>query len=798
MFELSFTQNTRIKLRTLLLLLFAAPLLLCAQEKYTISGYVKEASNGESLIGSTVLVKELSAGNITNVYGFYSITLPAGDYTVEFSYIGFTTQTQSISLTENLKLDVELVEEQTQLQEVVVTAEAADQNVTSTQMSVEKLEIKTITKMPAFAGEVDIIKSLQLLPGVSTVGEGASGFNVRGGSVGQNLILLDEAPVYQSSHLFGFFSVFNPDAVKDVKLYKGGIPAQYGGRISSVLDIRMLDGNKKNFDYRGGIGTVFGRFSVEGPIIEDRSSFILAGRRSWIDALLKPTGVLGSDDQVYYYDLTLKANHKINDRNQLFLSGYWGRDVFSFEGAGFDWGNRTGTVRWNHLVNDRLFTNFSLIFSRYDYALEFGEEVDNSFNWDSKIQTIEFKPQASYFINDRNELNFGGQFTDYNFEPANAIGISEGEPIDFSVDNKFAREAAIYINNDQKISDKLKLSYGIRLSHFNFLGPSTILTLEDVEPGRQKQIVDVEEFEDGESVESFYYPEPRIAINYQLTPTSSIKASYNRMTQYIHLLSITTASTPLDIWTPSTNNIEPERAHLFALGYFKNLQDNNYELSGEVYYREVADQLDYRNGLSTNDILINEFVERDLLSAEARAYGLELYAKKNRGRMTGWVSYTLSKAENRAAGLNNGDWYAANYDQRHNVTISSFYDLSDRVELSANFVYTTGRPFTIQNETYEVAGYTVTNGEGRNNSRIEDYHRLDLSATFDLRNRKLFKRDYESNLVVSLYNVYGRQNAFSNFINPGDGDFGEARIPQYNKFSVIGFILPSITYNFKF
>lgn len=769
-----------------------------AQDKYTISGYVKDAANGESLIGATVLVQELGSGNITNVYGFYSITLPPGAYTVEFRYIGFETQQQDIVLDQNLRIDRELSEEQTALQEVVVTAIAEDENVTSTEMSVEKLDIKTIAKMPAFAGEVDVIKSLQLLPGVSTVGEGASGFNVRGGSVGQNLLLLDEAPVYQSSHLFGFFSVFNPDAVKDVKLYKGGIPAQYGGRISSVLDIRMKDGNKKNFAYSGGIGTVFGRFAVEGPIQKDKTSFILAGRRSWIDALLKPTNVLGSDDQVYYYDLTFKVNHQINDRNQLFLSGYWGRDVFQFEGAGFDWGNRTGTIRWNHLVNDRLFTNFSLIFSEYDYALAFGEEADNTFNWDSKIQTVEFKPEASYFINDRNELKFGGQITDYRFEPANAIGVSEGTPIDFSVPDKFAREAAVYINNEQKFADKLSVSYGLRVSYFDFRGPGTVLTLEDNDPGNQKVVSGTTDFEKGDKVESFFYPEPRIGLNYRLNSTSSLKASYNRMTQYIHLVSVTTASTPLDVWTPSTNNIEPERGHLFALGYFKNLKNNQYELSAEVYYREVYDQLDYRNGLGANDLLINEFVERDLLSADARAYGLELYAVKNSGRLSGWVSYTLSKAENQAEGLNNGDWYPANFDQRHNLSVSAFYDLTERIELSANFVYATGRPFTIQNETYEVAGYTVYNGEGRNNSRINDYHRLDLSATFDLKTKRLFKRDYESELVVSLYNAYGRQNAFSNFISPGDGDFGETRVPTYNQFSVIGFVLPSITYNFRF
>ena len=778
-------------------MLASVPLFTFAQDRFTVNGYVKDASNGESLIGAAVLVKELGIGNTTNVYGFYSITVPSGDYTIKVSYLGFQTQIKEVSLTENSRIDIELEEEQTTLQEVVVTAEDAAKNVTSTEMSVAELDIKTAKKMPAFMGEVDIIKSLQLLPGVSTVGEGASGFNIRGGSVGQNLLLLDEAPVYQSSHLFGFFSVFNPDAVKDMKLYKGGISAQYGGRISSVLDIRMKEGDSKKMNYEGGVGLIFGRFAVQGPIIKDRTSFIVAGRRSWADLLLKPANALGSDDQVYYYDLTMKANHIFNDRNRLFLSGYWGRDIFQFEGAGFNWGNRTSTLRWNHLVNDRLFTNFSLIYSQYDYELTFGEEAANSFNWDSEITAVEFKPQASYFINASNELNFGGQLTYYEFEPANAIGVSEGEPIDISVAKRYAAEGAIYLNNGQKISDRLKLTYGIRLSAFNFLGSGNAYILENPSPGRRKQIVDTVRYTSGEVIESFITPEPRISFNYQLNKTSSIKGSYNRMAQYIHLVSVTTASTPLDLWVPSTNNLAPESAHLYSLGYFRNVRNNKYELSGEVYFRTIEDQLDYRNGLSTGDLLINEVVERDLLSAKGRAYGLELYAKKNSGKLSGWVSYTLGRAEIKANGLNNDEWYAANQDQTHNLKITGFYNLSKKVQLSANFAFITGRPFTVMNETYEIAGYTVYNGDGgRNNDRIADYHRLDISMNINL--YKGSKPERESSLTLSVYNVYGRENAFSNFINQSGANFGETAIPQYNQFSVIGFPLPSISYNFRF
>lgn len=779
------------------------PFLLFAQQKFTISGFVKDATNGEALIGATVLVKELGSGNITNVYGFYSITIPSGEYVIEYSYVGFKTQNQKIELNQNQRIDIELGFEDKLLDEVVITAEAADQNVTSAEMSVAKLDISTISKMPAVFGEVDIIKSLQLLPGVSTVGEGASGYNVRGGTVGQNLILLDEAPVYNSSHLLGFFSVFNPDAVKDVKLSKGAIPAQYGGRVSSVLDVRMKEGNSKAFEYNGGLGTIFGRFAAEGPIIDDKMSFIVAGRRSWIDGLLKPTGILESGDALYFYDLTIKTNYKIDDKNQLFLSGYLGRDVFSFTGAGFDWGNGTGTLRWNHLFNDRLFMNLSMIYSEYDYALEFGEEVEDSFMWDSKIRNFDFKPQFSYFINSNNELQFGGEFLDYTFEPANAIGNNDGTPIDFSLPEKYAVEGNLYINNIQKVSDKLTLNYGIRFSGFNFVGPADVFVLEDGEPGERKNIVDTVSYSDGDLIKSYSNPEPRVGFTYILNSTSSIKGSYNRMAQYIHLLSISTASNPLDLWIPSSNNLEPETADLFSLGYFRNLKENQYELSAEAYYRTVDNQLDYRNGVSTNDILLNEAVEREILSAESRSYGLELYAKRNTGRLNGWVSYTISKSEIRTYGLNNDDWYDANHDQLHNFKIAAFYDWKKNVQLSANFVYTTGRPYTAPNQTYSaLGGETIAfhNSLGdRNANQNPDYHRLDLSATFQLtKPNKLFNRNYESNLVVSIYNIYSRRNAFSIYPSFGDQSLGESADPVYNRFSVIGFILPSITYNFKF
>ncbi|MEM6379750.1 MAG: TonB-dependent receptor, partial [Bacteroidota bacterium] len=487
-------------MKKLLTLALCLPFFLVAQEKYTISGYVKDAANGEALIGATVLAKELGTGNITNVYGFYSITLSPGDYTIEFRYIGFNTQTKTISLSEDMRIDMELSEEETQLQEVVVTATPEDLNVSSTEMSVAELDIKTVSKLPVFAGEIDVIKSIQLLPGVSTVGEGSSGFNVRGGGVGQNLILLDEAPVYQSSHLFGFFSVFNPDAVKDVKLYKGGIPARYGGRLASILDIRMKEGNSKEFDVSGGIGTVFSRLTVEGPIKKDKASFILAGRRSYADIPIRLlTDVLSDGAGLFFYDLTAKANYDINENNRIFASGYFGRDVFKFdEQQGFNWGNQTASIRWNHLFNDRFFSNFTAFYSNYDYAFAFGSTEDDQFDWESKIQTVNFKPSFSYFLNQNNELSFGGELLYYTFFPANAKGVSSGDVIDLTLEKKNALEAGIYISNNQSIGNKWEVNYGLRYSYFNNLGPGDRFTFGEAVPGERKPVADTVSVGSGE------------------------------------------------------------------------------------------------------------------------------------------------------------------------------------------------------------------------------------------------------------------------------------------------------------
>lgn len=787
-----------------------------SQEKFTISGYVKDAANGESLIGATVLIKELGAGNITNLYGFYSITVPKGDYTIEFRYIGFDTKSQSIELTANQRIDIELSEEQTQLQEVVVTATPEDNNIRSTEMSVAGLDIKTISKLPVFAGEVDVIKSIQLLPGVSTVGEGASGFNVRGGGVGQNLILLDGAPVYQSSHLFGFFSVFNPDAVKDVKLYKGGIPARYGGRLSSILDIQMKEGNSKELDVSGGLGTIFSRLTLEGPIKKDKASFILAGRRSYADIPVKAfSNFLDDGAALYFYDLTAKANYKINDKNQVFLSGYFGRDVFKFdELQGFDWGNQTSSLRWNHLFNDRFFSNFTAFYSNYDYAFAFGSTEEDQFDWSSKIQTVNFKPSFTYFLNQDNELNFGGEILHYTFFPAEAVGVTSGEEINLSLDKKNAVESSLYISNDQNIGDNWSVQYGARYSYFNNIGPGYQYTFGDTLAGLRKPVEDSIYVASGESIANYGNFEPRLSVKYQLNEQSSLKASYNRMNQYIHLVSNTVAATPIDVWQPSTNNIKPQQGDQVALGYFRNFKNNSIETSVETYYKWTKNQLDYIDGA---DLFINELLEADVLAGIGRAYGAELYVKKNTGRLTGWISYTLSHSELKIDGINYafndetraGNWYPTRFNQTHNFKVVTNYQIKERKNLSAVFSYISGTPTTFPTDRIEVAGYTIPLSDGRNSVNLRGYHRLDLSYTIDNVIFGKNGRKGSDNLVVSVYNFYNRKNVFATTFRQDDERI--AYMPLNNTLvaidpvetaayetSILFFILPSVTYNFKF
>ena len=792
--------------KTIILLLFCFTVLsLSAQEKVTVSGYIKDAANGESLIGATVFVQETASGTVSNVYGFYSITLEPGDYTIEYRFLGYETLTREIKLSANQRIDPELSEAGLQLAEVVVTGEPEDINVSGVQMSTQKLDIKTIQKLPSFLGEVDVIKSIQTLPGVSTVGEGASGFNVRGGSVGQSLVLLDEAPVYNSSHLLGFFSVFNPDAVKDVKLIKGGIPARYGGRIASILDVRMKEGNSKRLAAQGGIGSIFSRLAVEAPIVKDKASFIVAGRRSYADVFAKLfTDVLDDGAALNFWDLTIKTNYKINEKNRVYLSGYLGRDKFKFDAQqGFSWGSQTATLRWNHLFNDRLFSNFTFFYSNYDYELAFGEDDLDRFNWNSTIKNLDFKPELTYFINPENKLTFGGEILRYDFEPANAIGVSNGETRDVSIATKQALETSVFIGNDQKIGEKMDLQYGLRYSRFLYLGPGKYYEYNEAEiPGSRRFVKEEFRADKGETIASYGTFEPRFSVKYQINRQSSIKGSYNRTAQYIHLISNTTASNPLDVWTPSTNNIKPETGDQIGLGYFRNFGENNdFETSLELYHRKTKGQIDYIDGA---DILINEFLEGDLLEGVGRAYGMELYVKKNTGKFNGWLSYTLARTELQVEGVNNGEWYPTRFDQTHNFKLSLFYEPESRWSFSANFTYVSGTPTTFPTSRYQVQDYLIplNFGDGRNNVRIPDFHRLDIAATLQgkkiKRNGNTKKND--AYWVFSVYNLYGRRNPFSIYFAQADDRFrsGDPITTTAKRVSIIGSVFPSVSYNFKF
>lgn len=776
--------------------------------KATLSGYLKSAADGEALIGAGVYVEELKKGATSNVYGYYSLTLPKGKYTFRFLFLGYVTQTKEIDLQENKILNVDLQEETRQTSEVVITAEQreVEANVKSTQMGVNKLDIKTITKIPPLLGEVDVIRSIQLLPGVSTAGEGASGFNVRGGSIDQNLILLDEAPVYNSSHLFGFFSVFNPDAVKDVKLVKGGIPAQYGGRLASLLDIRMKEGNSKKLELNGGIGLLSSRFAVEGPIIKDTMSFIVAGRRTYFDLFFP----LASDEQLkktvaYFYDLTAKVNYKINKNNTVFASGYFGRDKFGFGSAfGFEWGNATGTLRWNHVFNPRLFSNMTGFFSKYDYALNI-EANDDGFNWQSTVQNLSFKPEFTYYLNDKNTITFGGQVLHYNFLPGQTTIKSAGADVINKLPRKYAFENSVYVSNDQEITKRFSLTYGLRYSYFLNQGTGTKLILGDTTPGIKRPVRSIEQVGSGKTLASYGNLEPRFSLKYELSDESSIKASYNRMAQYIHLLSNTQASVPLDVWTPTSNNIKPQIGDQVAMGYFRNFNafQNEFEFSGEVFYKQMENQIDYIDGA---DLLLNRTLEAELLTGKGRAYGLELYLKKRKGKFNGWISYTLSRTERQVKGINNQAWYPTRFDKLHNLYVVGILELSDRWSLSGNFVYSSGVPGTFPTNRIEYQGYVIPQNANslRNNYRIPAYHRLDLSATFDVDKNK--DKRWKGSWTFAIYNVYARRNPFGIYFRqvppdenpPVDQRVTQSQNTQAIRFSVLGTLVPSVTYNFTF
>ncbi len=765
-----------------LLLLFTIPILTNAQN-FTLSGNIKDAENGEDLMGATILVKNIpNTGAFSNEYGFYSLTLPAGDHTIMIRYIGYEQVEKNISLTENQNLSFELKLDNHTLDTIQITARRDNENVTSSEMGVLRLDPREVRNVPVLFGERDIVKTLQLLPGVKSAGEGNSGFYVRGGGTDQNLILLDEAPVYNASHLLGFFSVFNSDALKDVTLYKGGMPAEYGGRASSVLDIRMKDGNKKRLGLTGGIGLISSRLTIEAPIVKDKGSFMVSGRRTYADVFLKLSkdSIINSST-LYFYDFNAKANYTINDKNRIFLSGYFGRDVFGFSDFfGLNWGNATATVRWNHLFSDKLFSNTSFFVSDYDYKFFIGDN-ENGFGLSSRIQDFNFKEDITWFPNSRHTVKLGGQLIHHTFIPGK---LEVGSEVTFRPPNpprRFGLEGAVYLRDDFRINNRFTVNYGLRLSTFHNMG-GVSYTFDN-----EGNVLTETNHDRWDFFENNFGLEPRASGRYLVNESNSIKASYTRNFQYIHLLSNSVSTSPTDVYVPTTNVVKPQIADQVAVGYFTNLKDDMFEVSFEAYYKWLQNQIDYKNGA---DLILNSTVESELVFGKGRSFGGELLIKKMKGKMTGWISYTLSRALRTFEGINNGNEYPARQDRIHDLSLTLIYQIAKRLTVSGNFVYYTGDAVTFPSGRYDLDGFTIPFYTERNGYRFPDYHRLDLGIIYDLKERKKWRHS----LSLSCYNVYGRENAFSITFEENTDFPGQTQAVRTALFKTI----PSISYDFEF
>jgi hypothetical protein len=754
-----------------------------AQKTFTVNGIVKSAATGETLIGASVKISGTSQlGTSTNNYGFYSINLPAGQYKFEVSYIGYVTITKDLNITANTKQDFS-IEESNNLSEVVITSVRRNENLVKPQMGVEKLNVKDIQNIPVLFGEKDILKTLQLLPGIKSAGEGNSGFYVRGGATDQNLILLDEAPVYNASHLLGFFSTFNSDAIKDVTVYKGGMPAQYGGRLSSVLDVRMNDGNRKETTFEGGIGLISSRLKVEGPFVKDKSSFMISGRRTYADAFLAlaPDTSL-RNNTLYFYDLNAKANYQIDDKNTVYLSGYFGRDKLGLSNTfGFNWGNATGTLRWNHLFSNRLFSNTSLIVSKYDYTIE-NFLSGSEFQVNSSIRDFNLKQDFNFSLNNKHELKFGFDAIHHTIAPGEISSPSTSSVNEIKIENRKGIELAAYISDQYDVSDRIKLVYGLRISSFSLLGGGNFKTYNA--DGLETSSTF---YKSGEIVKSYFNLEPRFSASFQLDDTKSIKTSYTRNVQNLHLMSNSTATSPTDLYIMNSLNTKPELADQFSLGYFNNFKDNDYEFSAEVYYKPMQNQIEYRNG---TDLRGNQNVEADLIYGRGRAYGMELFFKKKYGKFNGWVGYTLSKTERQFDLISNGSWFNARQDRPHDVSVVGIYKPGKRWIFSSTFVYSSGNAVTFPIGKYVLDGQTVFLYGDRNSSRTPDFHRLDVSATLEGKPNKKFKSSWN----FGIYNLYNRKNPFSIDFQDNPDNTTQTQAVQTSLFGII----PSVTWNFKF
>lgn len=784
------------KLRLLIFLLIVGFTSVNAQNKYTISGYIKDSLNGESLIGATLAVQGQSKGISSNLYGFYSITLDEGKYVLLCSFIGYRYKALAIDLRADTKINFEMIPKAYLAQEVVVSTKKRDANVRSAQMGQFTLPMEQIKSIPAFLGEVDLLKTIQFLPGVRNAGEGSAGIYVRGGGPDQNLILLDDAPVYNSGHLFGFFSIFNADAIKNVTLIKGGMPAQYGGRLSSVLDVSMKEGNNQKFQVDGGLGVIASRLSIQGPIIKNKSSFIVSGRRTYIDALTKP--FIKSTSQFkgsgyYFYDLNAKVNYIFSDKDRLYLSGYFGRDVFDFTNGkqslkiNIPWGNATGTLRWNHVFNKKLFGNTTAVYNDYNFSFN---AVQNDFEIKlaSGIRDISLKQDFDLYPYTGHKLKFGGIYTFHKFVPSLISGRQDSTV--FTPNNaqvKYGHEAAIYLQDDWEVNDKLKLNAGLRYSWFQQVGPYKIYE-SDVNGNRLDSTV----FGKGKAVKTYGGLEPRLTVRYALNDVTSVKGSVTRNLQYIHLVSNAGTTLPTDIWVPSTYKVKPQISWLYALGLFKNFEDNMYETSVELYYKKMQNQIEYKEGYTPSGL---DDTENSFVFGKGWSYGAEFYFNKSRGRLTGWIGYTLSWTWRQFPDLNFGDKYPAKYDRRNDMSVVAMYALNKKWKLSASFVYGTGNAATLPQRFYIVGGVLTQEYSRINEYRLPSYHRFDVSAI--LTPKKNERRRWKSEWVFSIYNAYNRKNPYFIYFDQTGSPFNgtlEIQAKQVSLFPVI----PAITWNVKF
>ena len=784
------------KIKFFLLLLIMVPFFVKAQNRFTISGFIKDSLNGETLIGAYIAVQGKTKGISSNQYGFYSITLEEGEYIFISSYIGYQPKILQIKLDGNKQLNFNLLPKISLSQEVIVTSKKRDANVKNAQMGKFTLPIEQIKSIPAFLGEVDLLKTIQLLPGIRNAGEGSAGLYVRGGGPDQNLILLDDAPVYNTGHLFGFFSIFNSDAIKNVTLIKGGMPAQYGGRLSSVLDISMKEGNNQKYQVEGGIGLIASRLSIQGPIKKDKASFIVSARRTYIDALTKPFIKPGSQfygSGYYFYDLNAKVNYKFSEKDRLYLSGYFGRDVFDFANGkqslkvNIPWGNATGTLRWNHVFNKKLFGNTTAVYNDYNFTFK---AAQNNFEIQlaSGIRDVSIKQDFDLYPFTGHKIKFGGIFTYHKFTPSVVSGKQDS--VVFNPNNaqtKFANEAAVYLQDDWEISDKIKINAGLRYSWFQQIGAYKIYTT-DANGNRTDSTV----FKRGEAVQTYGGLEPRLTLRYALNDETSLKASVTRNLQYIHLVSNAGTTLPTDIWVPSTYKVKPQISFLYAAGLFKNFKDNTYETSVEVYYKQMQNQIEYQEGYTPNSL---DDTENSFAFGKGWSYGTEFFINKARGKLTGWVGYTLSWTWRKFAALNFGEKYPAKYDRRNDLSVVGIYELNKKWKLSATFVYGSGNATTLPQRFYIVNGILTQEYSRINEYRLPAYHRLDLSAI--LTPKKNEKRKWKSEWVFSVYNTYSRQNPYFVYFDQNGSALNGTLTIQAKQVSLFP-IIPAITWNFKF